>query len=69
MHNKEPAEGESTEGWFIRRPGVIGSIEQLVNCARCGDRLPPKRPDQPRHFGTDPVLHQVCDGCFDALPD
>lgn len=62
-------DGESTAFWAWRRPGFIGSVQQLTTCARCGGALPPKRYDEPRRYRFSPVLHVLCDGCFDALPD
>ena len=61
--------GESTECWAIRQPGFIGSLRQLTICARCGEPLPPKRHDQKIRLGHRPVLHVICDGCFDAIPE
>lgn len=63
------AEGELTENWAIWQPGFAGSIRQLVCCARCGDELPPAKHDGKRHFCSTPVVHLLCDECFDALPD
>jgi hypothetical protein len=64
-------DGESTEQWACRMPGFFGSIHQLLHCARCGERLPPRRYDEPCHYRDvfKPTLHIICDECHDALPD
>lgn len=62
-------DGESTEQWAWRQPGFIGSVRQLCCCARCGETPPAKPHHEPRHYGRAPVLHLLCDQCFDALPD
>ncbi len=54
--------------WAIREPGFIGSIKQLIACARCGQNLPLKAHNEPRHCGHKPALHFICDDCFDSLP-
>ena len=69
MQLQVTSEGESTENWAIRQPGFVGSIQQLTCCGRCGEPLPAKPYDEKRHFGSKPVTHVLCDGCFDALPD
>lgn len=62
-------EGESTENWAIRETGFLGSIKQLLNCARCGE-VSRKLPNEPRHFRDvfKPTFHFLCDDCWDALP-
>lgn len=64
-------EGESTAKWAIRSPGFLGSTKQLLNCARCGEMLPTKRHNEPRHFRDigKPSLHVLCDACYEQLPD
>lgn len=64
-------DGESTALWAIRDPGFIGSTKQLLNCARCGETLPFKRMDEPRHYRDvgRTTFHCICDDCHDALPD
>lgn len=64
-------EGESTEKWAIRRPGFIGSIQQLTHCGRCGEPLPPKSVHEPSRFMDvfKPTQHILCDDCYEALPD
>lgn len=64
-------EGESTAKWAIRQPGFLGTVKQLLNCARCGKPLPFKRSDEPRHYRDmfKPTFHCICDDCHDALPD
>lgn len=62
-------DGESTDRWAIREPGFLGSTRQLLDCARCGEELPFKRHDEPRHFRRYPSLHVICDDCHDELPD
>ena len=57
-------DGESTERWAIH--GFMGKIEQFLNCARCGERLPGY--NEPRHFGRSAPVHCVCDDCYEALP-
>ncbi len=69
MRHTVTAEGESMEKWALLRPGFAGSIAQLTSCARCGEPLPPKRPDEPRHFRLSPTIHVLCDDCHDDLPD
>lgn len=63
-------EGESTANWAIRDAGFIGTVKQLTHCARCGDPLPFKRFDEPRHFRDvfKPTFHCLCDECHEALP-
>jgi hypothetical protein len=63
-------EGESTAKWAIREPGFLGSVKQLLNCARCG-KLDPKGRNEPRHYRDvfKPTFHMLCDDCYDALPD
>lgn len=64
-------DGESTENWAIRMPGFLGTVRQLIACARCGENLPFKRSDEPRHFRDifKPTFHVICDICYDELPD
>ena len=64
-------DGESTERWAFREPGFMKSIKQLLNCARCGDPLPPKPHNVARHFRDvgKPTIHCICDDCHDALPE
>jgi hypothetical protein len=63
-------EGESTENWAIREPGFLGSIRQLLDCARCG-QSENKRHDEPRHYRDllKPTMHLLCDECWEALPE
>jgi hypothetical protein len=63
-------EGESTENWAINEPGFLGSMKQLLNCARCGEVPPFKRLDEPRYYRDvcKPTFHMLCDDCHDALP-
>lgn len=68
MHEITP-DGESTAAWACRRPCFMGSIAQLTCCARCGNVLPAKPHNEPRRFGMGPVIHVLCDDCYDALPD
>lgn len=65
------AEGESTSKWAFHAPGFRGTIKQLLCCARCGEYLPFKRHNEPRHFrdALKPTFHVLCDDCYDALPD
>jgi hypothetical protein len=69
-HEILPDGGESTALWAIRSPGFLGSAKQLTHCARCGEPLPFKRLDEPRHFRDilKPTHHIICDPCHDALP-
>jgi hypothetical protein len=69
IHEMLP-EGESTAKWAIQEPGFLGSIKQLLYCARCG-KNEHKRHDEPRHYRDlfKPTLHVLCDDCFDALPE
>lgn len=62
-------EGESTAKWAFRDPGFIGSIKQILFCARCG-AAPNKRHDEPRHYRDigKSTIHLLCDDCYDALP-
>ena len=63
-------DGESTEKWAIRGPGFLGTVKQLLNCARCGKISPPKYKDAPVHYRGffKPTFHFICDDCWDALP-
>lgn len=61
--------GESTAKWAFREPGFIGSIRQFCNCGRCGNPLEPKRHDEPRRYGRKPILHVLCDQCWEDLPE
>jgi hypothetical protein len=63
-------EGESTAKWAIREPGFLGSIRQLLHCARCGEPPPLKGKDDPRKYRDTfkPTMHFLCDDCYDALP-
>ena len=63
-------DGESTEKWAIRSPGFLGSIMQLVCCARCGESLRGGR-NEPTHYRDifKPTAHFLCDDCYNALPD
>jgi len=64
-------EGESTAKWAIREPGFLGSIKQLINCARCGGYLEIKGRHEKCHFRDifQPTHHVICDKCYDELPD
>lgn len=63
-------EGESTEKWAFRSHGFIGSIKQLLYCARCGEPSR-KGKHEAQHFGDifKPTFHTLCDECHDALPE
>ena len=63
-------EGESTEKWAFRNPGFMGTVRQLIRCARCGDYVKGGKND-PRHFIDilKPTFHTLCDDCHNALPD
>ena len=61
--------GESTETWAINQPGLAGSIKILTHCARCGEGLPAKPHNEPRWMFAGPVMHTICDDCYDALPE
>jgi hypothetical protein len=63
-------DGESTEKWAINDPGFLGSIKQLLCCARCGEYLRKSR-NEPCHLRDlfKPTFHFLCDDCHDALPD
>lgn len=69
VHEMLP-EGESTEKWAIRSPGFLGSVKQLVCCARCGEYSRKGRHES-QHFRDifKPTFHLICDDCHDALPD
>lgn len=70
MSDTTEAEGENTDKWAIRNPGFMGSVKQLLCCARCGEFLRGGH-NKPRH-GRDifkPTMHFICDDCFNALPD
>lgn len=59
-------DGELTANWFCQKGDFWGTINQLLLCARCGEREF-KRHDQPRHF-RGPHIHFICDSCWDELP-
>ncbi len=61
-------DGESTEQWAIRKPG-FAPIMRLTHCGRCGEELPFKRMDEPRNHIRKPVLHFLCDPCYEELPE
>lgn len=62
-------DGESTARWAIRGPAFRGSVQRLTHCGRCGESLPFKRMDEPRNHIRTPVLHFLCDPCYEALPE
>lgn len=66
---RTPEPAESTADWALFQPGFVGSIKQLTCCARCGEKLPAKPYTEPRKTSSNPVLHIICDACFDELPD
>ena len=68
-HERLP-EGESTEKWANRSPGFMGSIKQLICCARCGEYIK-DGPHTPQHFRDifKPTKHVICHECNDALPE
>lgn len=63
-------EGESTAKWAIRTTGFLGSIKQILCCARCGEFLRKSKHD-PVHYRDlfKRTAHALCDECHDALPD
>ena len=63
-------DGESAEKWAIRQPGFLGSIKQLLNCARCGDGVGGGW-NKPKHVYNifKPTMHILCDDCHEALPE
>ena len=69
QHRMTP-DGESTEHWAFREPGFMGSVKQILNCARCGQMPPPKGKDHPLHVRNvgKPTIHMLCDECWEALP-
>ncbi len=70
VHKMLP-DGESTERWAFREAGFFGSARQIFDCARCGETMPRKRHDEPRHYRDllKPTMHCLCDECCDALPE
>ena len=69
-HEMTP-DGESTAQWaIVADPGFLGSVRQLVDCARCGNGLPFRRKDEPRRFRDifKPTMHILCDPCWEELP-
>jgi len=63
-------DGESTEKWAIRTPGFLGSVKQLVCCARCGDCNKKGPHERLRWYDLmKPTVHFLCDECYEALPD
>lgn len=62
-------DGELMKSWAISEPGFLGTIKQLVCCARCGKDLPAKPHWEPRRTSSDPVFHTICDECHSQLPD
>jgi len=64
-------DGESTEKWAINEPGFIGSIRQLIACARCGGELEIKSVHAKRHMRDilKPTHHTICDACYGELPE
>lgn len=69
-HEQLP-EGESTAKWAMQQPDFMGTSKQLTHCARCGNELPAKSYNEPRHFfhALKPSSHCLCDDCYDQLPD
>lgn len=69
QHELTP-DGESTAKWAMSEPGFLGSVRQLVHCARCG-RPEQKKHDQPRKYcdAGKPTFHMICDKCHSELPD
>ena len=64
------ADGESTANWYCQRNKYFGTPMQFTNCARCGE-CRPKRKDQPAHNRDifKPTFHQLCDTCYEELPE
>lgn len=60
-------DGESTSNWAMCAPGFFGTVRVLLDCARCGEKMPPGR-NVKRRTSLTPFLHFLCDACFDALP-
>lgn len=62
-------DGESTEKWAFRQPEFMGTIKQLVKCARCGEfiKMPPDAPSHCRDL-LKPSMHFLCDECYEGLP-
>lgn len=63
-------EGESTAKWAFRTPGFMGSIKQILHCARCGEpwRKGPHGTMRIRDM-CKPTSHILCDDCYGSLPD
>lgn len=63
-------EGESTAKWAIRESGFMGSIKQLICCARCGEyRKGGKHAPQNFRDILKPTIHVICRECNEALPE
>lgn len=63
-------DGESTAKWAIHEPGFLGTVRQLLCCARCGDYIRTGR-NEPRHYSGifTPAAHAICNDCYEALPE
>lgn len=65
------SERETTEDeWAIERPGFLGTVRQLTDCAKCGEPIRGGR-NEPRHYayiGT-PKLHCICNDCYESFPE
>jgi hypothetical protein len=70
MDHEMTPEGESTAKWAARGAGFMGSVQQLIRCARCGGPLCGGY-HKPRHVFDmmKPTVHFVCDECYAALPE
>ena len=63
--------GESTEKWAFRQSGFMGSLKQLICCARCGMDLPVTPLTCKRHYYNigKPTFHVLCESCYESLPE
>lgn len=68
--HKITPDGESTENWAMRQDGFMGTVKQLLCCARCGETIAGGY-HKPMHIYDmfKPTKHCLCDECFDALPE
>lgn len=63
-------EGESTARWAFREPGFMGSIKQMLLCARCGGPAAKGRHEKMHVYHmAKPTSHALCTACYQALPD
>lgn len=63
-------QSEKIEKWAADEPGFMGTIRQLLDCAKCGKTLPGGKNTPQKTFNLfKPSLHFLCNNCWESLPD